>query len=142
MDSVEELEASVPVDSKSALVYIAGYVTRKDTELYDVSVLDRTTFYHEKFGGYTDSLDRGGLNIPSDKACQWTVYSFIVFNVVKELVCRKSFTKIALILLDVYEFGMEERHARILSNIFIKNYCKASTPRSSKEPALKRLKLS
>jgi hypothetical protein len=33
---------------------------------------------------------------------------------------------------------MEERHARILSNIFIKNYCSSST----KEPALKRLKLS
>jgi hypothetical protein len=142
VDNLEELEASISVETKSVLIYIAGYVTRKDPELDEVSQLGQTTFYFEKFGQYTNSLDRGGLNIPSDRSCQWTIFSFILFNVVKDSVCRKSFSKIALTLSDTFEFEMEERHARILSNIFIKNYCSSSTPRSTKEPALKRLKLS
>ena len=142
VDSLEVLEASVPLETKSVLVYIAGYVTRKDPELDETSLLGQTTLYFDKFGDYTDSLDRGGLKNPSDRACQWTIFCFIVFNIVKDSVCRTSFTKIAMTLSEMFEFEMEERHARILSNIFIKNHCYAATPRSTKEPALKRLKLS
>ena len=142
VDNLEELEASLPVETKSVLIYIAGYVTRKDPELDEISQLGQTTCYFHKFGQYTDALDKGGLNIPSDRACQWTIFSFMLFNVVKDSVCRNSFSKIALTLSDMFEFKMEERHARILSNIFLKNYCTSATPRSTKEPALKRLKLS
>ena len=124
------------------LVYIAGYVTWKDPEFDEVSLLGQTTFYFEKYGEYTDSLDRGGLNIPSDSVCQWVTFCFILFNVVKNSVCRKSFSKMAMALSDTYQFDMKERHARILSNILINNHCSFSNPRSTKEPALKRLKLS
>ena len=127
----------MPKECKQALVYIAGYVTRRDTDKEG-----ETHFYHEEFGQYTDTLDRGGLNVPSDKACQWSIYCYIVYNVVKDCVCRTSFMRIAMALSEMFKFGMEERHARILANIFIKNYVCAATPRSSKEPALKRLKLS
>ena len=142
VDSLDELEESLPAETKAALVYIAGYVTRHDAETNEESLLGVTTFYHQEFGGYTDSLDRGGLNIPSDKACQWAIHSYIMFTVVKDRVCRSSFMNIALALSDMCEFEMEVRHARILTNIFIKNHCVAATPRSTKEPALKRLKLS
>ena len=52
------------------LVYIEGYVTRKDPELSEKD-LSQTTFYHQ-VGDYLDSPDRGSLNIPSDCSCQWT----------------------------------------------------------------------
>lgn len=142
VDNLEELETLVPSETKSALVYIAGYVTRKDAEVDGVTQLGLTTSYHEKYGMFMDSLDRGGLNVPSDTACQWTIVCFILFSIVKGSVCRRSFTNIAMALSDMFEFDMEERHARILSNIFLNNHCTAATPRSTKEPALKRLKLS
>ena len=142
VDTLETLEASIPSETKSVLVYIAGYVTRKDPELDEQSQLEQTNFYFQKFGSYTESLDRGGLNIPSDRACQWTILCYILFNVVKASVCQLSFMKIAMTLSEEFKFQMEERHARILSNIFLRNFCCASTPRSNKEPALKKLKLS
>ena len=69
-DNLEKLERSIPLAKKMALVYIVGYVTRKDPELSEKDLLSLTTFYHQKFGDYLDSLDRGSLNIPSDCSCQ------------------------------------------------------------------------
>lgn len=141
-DNLEELEASVSKETLSVLVYIAGYVTRHDAAADEASSLDMTTFYYERYGAYTADMDRGGLKVPSDRACQWTIFTYILFSVVKASVCRSSLCKLAMTLSDTFKFHVEERHARILANILIKNYCVASTPRSSKEPALKRLKLS
>ena len=141
-DALEQLEESLPDETKAVLVYIAGYITRKDPEVDEVSLLGLTSFYFQKFGGYTDSLDRGGLNVPSDRACQWTIFCFILFNVVKEKVCRQSFSRMAMTLSDIYELKMEKRHARIVSNILLNNYCRSTTPSSTIESALKRLKLS
>ena len=59
-----------------ALFHIAGYVTRKDDELSEDEMLNVTTFYARKYGSYTDRLDRGQSNIPNDRACQWTFFSF------------------------------------------------------------------
>lgn len=137
IDNLVILEDSVPKETKTALVYIAGYATRKDS----YSDYEETAFYYEKCGQYTEALDRGGLKKPSDRACQWTIFCFIVFNVVKDSVCRNSFTKIALMISEMFSFEMEEKNARVLSNIFLKNYCTGTTPRSTKAPALKRVKL-
>ena len=139
VDNLQELEGSLPEETKATLLYIAGYVTFKHPEREDIG---QTSFYFEKYGGYLESLDRGGLTVSSDRACQWTFFSYIVFNLVKDCVCRASFMKIALTLSDMFEFMMEERHSRILANIFLKNYVRGATPRSTKEPSLKRLKLS
>ena len=83
-DNLGKLEMFIPfLATKIALVYIAGYVTRKDTELSEKDLLSQTTFYHQKFGDYLDSLDRGSLNIPSDCSRQWTFFCYIMFNSVK-----------------------------------------------------------
>ena len=89
-DNIANLENSITIDTKMALVYIAGYVTRKDSELTESELLDVTTFYFGKYGEYTDNLDRGGLNIPNDSACQWTFFSYSLFVGVKDKVCRSS----------------------------------------------------
>ena len=95
-----------------------------------------------KFGSYTDELDRGQLNIPTECTCQWTLFSFIVFQTIKDNVCRKSLTDILLMIAERYSFGISAENARILSNILINNHCKESCPGSSKENNLKILKLS
>ena len=79
-DNLEKLEKSISLARKMTLVYIAGYVARKDPELSEKDLLSQTTFYHQRFGDYLDSLDRGSLNIPSDCSCQWTFFCYIMFN--------------------------------------------------------------
>ena len=86
--------------------------------------------------------DRGQLNIPCDSAVQWSIFCFIMFEVVKTAVYRTSLTDIFNSISDHYKFGMKNHHSRILSNIFLKNYCRESPSRNSKETSLKVLKLS
>ena len=66
LDNLPELESSLSVDTIMTLVYIAGYVVRNDDD--DV---DDTYFYWKN----TNEMDRGGLTIPGDSACQWVIYS-------------------------------------------------------------------
>ena len=142
IDNLPKLEESLSIDIKQSLVHIAGYATRKDAEPSDLEMLDRTTFYASKYGDFTDKLDRGLLNIPHDKACQWTFFCFILFNSVKDKVCRKSMAAFCSLISDHYNFDMTAVHARIISNVFLKNHCRESTPRNSQEPKQKVLKLS
>ena len=141
-DTLETLEESMKKETKMALVHIAGYVTRRDPAPSEDELLDVTTFYYKKFGGYTSSLDRGNLNVPTDKAVQWCIFCTILFNSVKNSVCRSSLMKMFSLISEHYEFGMKEHHCRILSNILIKNFCRESTPKGTKETKLKVLKLS
>ena len=124
-----------------SLVHIAGYVTRKDVPTEE-ELFNTTTFYFKKYGDYTKSMDRVFLNVPTDKACQWTVFCYLLFNAVKDKVCRKSLANLFVLVADMHNFGMDRVHANILSNILFKNYCAESTPRSTKEAKLKVIKLS
>ena len=136
------LEDEIDEGTKMSLVHMAGYVTRKDPEKSEEELFTTTTFYYQKYGKFTESLDRGGLNIPTDNACQWTFFCFVMFQCVKDKVCRKSLANIFMIINDMHTFNMERRHGIILANIFFKNYAIELTPRSTKEPKLKVLKLS
>ena len=140
-DHLSEYEDKISLDNKMSLVHIAGYVTRKDAEMTEEELLGTTTFYYQKFGKYTDTLDRGWLNVPTDNACQWTFLSYLMFNAVKNHVCRKSLSAIFMDISTSFGFGMMSHHARILSNIFFNNHCKLMNPRSTKETKLKLLKL-
>ena len=141
-DTLETLEKSMKKETKMTLVHIAGYVTRKDPAPSEEELLDVTTFYYKEFGGYTSSLDRGQLNVPTDRAVQWSIFCTILFNSLKNNVCRNSLMKIFSSVSEHYRFEMKEHHSRILSNILIKNFCRESTPQTSKETKLKVLKLS
>jgi len=141
-DNLPTLEKSITVQSKMSLVYIAGYVSRNDDLPNEEELLTKTMFYFEKFGQYLKSVDRGGLKIPFDNTVQWVLFSFVLFISIKDKVCRTSLCNIFMLISEHYSFDMERHHGNILSNIFIKNYCKLSTPKSNKEPSLKILKLS
>ena len=72
-------------------MYIAGYITRNDSGSCEYRLLNETTFYYQKYGQYLDPIDWGGINIPTDNTCQWSIFYFILFNAVKEKVRRKCF---------------------------------------------------
>ena len=82
--NLQNLESSLPDKTKMALVFIAGYVTQTDSQASENELLVNTSCYYEKYGEYTDSLDRGGLIGPSDNACQWAFFGFILFHTKKD----------------------------------------------------------
>ena len=87
LERLPELEKKVLFDEMQAVVYVAGYVSRK-CETFN----DDTFFYYGKFGSYTQYLDRVKLNIPNDASCQWCAFCYILFFVtnVKFSVCKMS----------------------------------------------------
>ena len=133
MINLIEFEDKIPDDTKRALFYIAGYITRHDPEYSEEELLEVTTFYSTKYGNYTGELDRGHLNVPDDRSCQWTFLCYVMFTGIKNDVCRVSLSKVFLEISDEYDFGMKMKHARILANILLNNLCKSTTPRDSKE---------
>ena len=128
MDNLPTLEEKLSAETISALLYIAGYVIRRDEQHED------TYSFCEKYGTYLDELNRGGLTKPGDSVVQWVIYSHIVFNAVFEHVCRKSLSNVLMIISELYGLNMERHHALTLSNIFFNNDCNFSNPRSEKEP--------
>ena len=72
--NISDMENNLPNDVKMSLVYVAGYVVRKDTENFD-----DTKFYVQSFGKYTDELNRGGLTLPGDNVCQWVFFHTYFF---------------------------------------------------------------
>ena len=105
-ENLSTLEERMCLETKMSLVHMAGYVTRNDEEETEENLLEMTTFYFQRYGDYTKELDRGFLNIPSDCACQWTFYCYILFNSVKDRVCRKSLSNLFLKVNTVHSFGM------------------------------------
>ena len=117
-DSLEILEDYISFGTKMSLCHMAGYITRHD-EMTDSDLFESTTFYFQKYGEYTDFLDRGGLNIPIDSTVQWVFFSHIMFNAVKDKVCRKSLINVLVLISDMHSFNIKRKHALQLSNIFL-----------------------
>lgn len=136
-DKLPNLEQSINDDVKNALIYIAGYVIRKD-----VNIVEDSTNYFDKYGKLTAELNRGGLCVPGDAVCQWVIFCYIMFNNVSSNVCRLSLCNLMMLISETYGFNMERVHGNILANIFLNNYCYLYTPVSDKEPKQKVLKLS
>ena len=136
-DRLPELEDTIPEETKKAIVYVAGYITRKDIE----DDLD-TYLYYERYGNYTCNLSRGGLKTPQDKAYHWAMFGAALFSLLKSNVCRTSFVKLLLKVSEAYEFDMQKFHCTTYSNILFNNFCKLTNPKSSKESDLKIIKLS
>ena len=72
-------------------------------------------------------MDRGGFNIPTDNTCHWSIFCFILFNAVKEKVCRKSFCNFCMMVSEYDDFDMEKRQGLILSNILLKHLSKVTS---------------
>lgn len=136
IDNLPDLEHRLSADTFASLVYIAGYVIRKDERQ------DDTYFLFEKHGSFITDVNRGGLTIPGDSVCQWVIFSYIVFHEVASYTCRTSLANVLMVVSELYSFGMNRSHALTLCNIFFNNYCHLYSPRSGKEPSQEILKLS
>ena len=141
LHSLEALEKRIDKETMMSLVYIAGYVFRNLT-LKDDELSQTTTFYYQKYGSFQADIDRGGLQVPTDMACQWACFCFVMFGNVKDLVCRRSLSDLFMTVSNTYDFHFTRRKAETLSNVFLNNHCKLTTPRSRKETSQKVLKLS
>ena len=89
-------------------------------------------------------MNRGELKILGDAVCQWVILCFIMFNIVRAKICRKSLITIFQSIADhhIYGYSACEDHSRTLANILINNYyCSASTPRLEKGSNQKFIKL-
>jgi hypothetical protein len=135
LDNLHQMENSIPPDTKNALVYIAGYITRKD------ECEDDTNYYYQRYGSFTDEINRGGLKLPGDSICQWTFFSYVIFHMVAGETCRKSLSNLLMLISELHNFNLTRRHASIMSNILFNNHCHLYSPRSEKEPKQKILKL-
>ena len=134
--SLSDVESELNIDVLKCFVYIAGYISTPTCSNED------TKFYHETYGSYFDTLNRGGLKIPSDKCCQFTVFCYIMFQAVKDKTCRKSQIRIFHLVSEKHDLQMTEVQCRKLANIFFKNYCLLCSPNTRKESSVKVLKLS
>ena len=106
------------------------------------SVLRIIYHYFEKYGEYSVSLDRGGLNTPEDVVCQWIIFGFIIFHSIKNSVCHTSLRRTLLQISDAYGFSIQQAYSFTPANIFLSNLCKASNPLLRKEVKQKLVKLS
>ena len=139
VDNLAELESKIQEDTMFSIIYISGYVQRKNGSEGD----DDTFFYYQKFGEYFNKLDRGGLVAPNDSIVQWVSLCFIFFNQVTGVVCRNFLIKHFLYIAEKYDIdSILEKHCRTLANIFLKNSSKLNSPHSAKEANLKVIKLS
>ena len=89
-DELAVLEMTLEATTLSSIVHIAGFACRKMCG----ENLEDTRYYYEKYGDFTKDLSRGGLTIPGDKFCQWTAFSYIMFDWIKEKLCRKSLSRV------------------------------------------------
>ena len=140
-DHLANLETSIPKDIKVSLYYIAGYVMEKDCPCEE-EIFNDTTFYYQEYGDFLKEIEHSDLKIPPDTTVEWVFFSFIMFNVVKLKVCRNSLFNILMLISEMCNFNMKREHGIILSNILFQNYCLFESPRTTKEPAVKVLKLS
>jgi len=136
-DNLPELEFSLTDDVKMSLVYIAGYISRHEDEAHEGAYA-----YYDHYGGYLKEHNRGGLKVPRDCICQWVMFAYIMFHGVANFTCRNSLCKLLELIADFYDLGVSPSYFSILANILLKNYCNLYSPRSSKEPQQKLLKLS
>ena len=141
LENLPDLKVHISEQAHMSLVYIFGYVCRTESEEDRES---ETLHYTMKkvWNIYMRNMDRGGLKVPNDKCCQWTVFCYIMFETLKDSRCRKSLSKIFHLVSETYDFGMTEKQVRRLCNIFFKNISLFSSHHSGKEGALKVLKLS
>ena len=137
LENLPELERYLDIDTKMSLVYISGYICRQDDDNDD-----DTYFIYEKFGDFVRDINRGGLKIPGDMICQWTIYSYIIFHEVVKETCRTSLCNLLMMIAEYYGLNINKKHGRIMANILFKNYCVLYSPHSDREPNQKVLKLS
>ena len=106
INNLPDLECSVKDEAKQSLVYIAGYVVRKDLACEEEE--EDTFNYFQKYGTFTSNLDRGGLQSANDFTCQWTMFSYIVFQSVVNSVCRKSLSNIFYKISEIFAFQVKK----------------------------------
>ena len=132
VDFLAELEDKVPDDVKQSLVYSDGYVVRGYKPDAAVGASCKTQYY-EEYGSHTDALIHRSLSIPPASVCQWVIFCFIVFEVVKHVLCSPILRKLFMETSEFYAFCVPNKSIQKLTNILLKNFCIRETSLSREE---------
>ena len=111
VDNLTDLEKNVPEDVLISLVYAAGYVVKND------KAIDDSFFYVSQFFRNLQEINRGGLKIPGELICQWVIYCYVTFLQSASITCCSSFSNLAMIICDMYNFNVG-RYLRELLQTF------------------------
>ena len=117
---------SVLVDSMMGLVYTAGYIVGKDENGNDA---DDSHFYYNKYGSFTDNLNRGSVRLSGDAVCHWVINGYIMFNEVVNHCCRKLLRRILLNISELYVFQIKHTYLQKFANILFNCYCSLYIPK-------------
>ena len=86
-DNLHALEVSVKEETLLSLIYVAGYVQKKDGVVKENDSL----FHYHKFGKHVDALNRGSLPLPQVYLVQGCIFCVIFFLQALDAGCRKYF---------------------------------------------------
>ena len=86
-------------------------------------------------------MNRGSLKIPHDSVCEWVMYGYVMFHEVVEVTFRISLCKILVNISKCYNLKIEVTCCYFCKHI-VQNYYYLYSPKSTKEPKQKMLKLS
>ena len=127
LDNLHDLESSINQLTLITIVYIAGYVQKSEIKIYD-----DTTNYYQKYGDYLNSLNRGGLQIPTDTLVQWSLFCFLFFQGATGPLCRTFCVTQFQFIAAKYGLKITKKQCRVYSNILLKNHAPITTPSSNR----------
>ena len=80
-------------ENSSLNLQVAGNIVHNEVEEQE-----EAKFYYGEFGDYTAEINCGGLKIPNDNVCQWTIFCYRLFNEIICKVCRKSLCNVLMLI--------------------------------------------
>ena len=84
-ENLPTFEMSLPIEVKETMVYIAGYIVRKDES--------------------TESTKncRRGLAKPNDTSCQFVFFGYILFREIMHDVCKKTLCSNLMVIAEFFK---------------------------------------
>ena len=122
VDNLPDLKKNIPEYVLMPLMYVGGYVVK----MIKQSMI--LILYVPKFGLYFQEINRGDLQIPGNSICQWVICYYVTFLQSASVMYHSSFSNLAMIISDTYNFNIGRYHARVVANIFFNNSCKLYSP--------------
>ena len=89
-DNLPDLETKISKDIKKSLLYITGYVRRKNC-LTKENISNNTSFYFQEYGNFLKEINCDSFKL--DNTIEDMLFCFIIFSVIKLRTCRNLFEK-------------------------------------------------
>lgn len=141
VDVLPLLADEISADVKEVLVYIAGYLSFKYTDVED------TYEEHAAHGMYLNCLNRGNLSIPPDSVVHFVYFMYVAFAYLSsdKVPCFTLVMKCAQHVCGTYGLILDsdaKAVCRSMCNILLNKYTRKYHTPTRKEPLIKQAKFS